>query len=396
MDFYNIVNAAYLGALRESTVKYRTKITLLDCYENAVSELRADISADTPAQQTVGSGNGIRRSLTLAVVDEDGRYSPKKDSCFWYGRKFSLWEGIVVGGDIYWQQQGVYYSTHAEEQKHILTISAADKFGALNGELNTGRCVLPFTTDIASGDIFVADLIRETLAVNAGKLPIDPIPPVIDPVFETTKLYADITLNAGQFYGEILTELAKMFGADVYYDRTGRLNFRKKAVQDRPWWYTLQGRAWEFSEDDPNITEGVRRAADLRAVNTVTVMSDTNEGEAASVTLRNEDPESPLCVQSTGEQYPEDNPVYIAVGDTTVQTAAEKCRQYAGYLLCRHTAQLLTETFSCVMLPHLDIDRVIGVKGDDRLITDMTIDHKAKTAQISACSVAYLPRGGVV
>ena len=395
MNFYNIINAAYLSALTDPTARYHTKVMPLDHWENAIGEIYADILTDTPAQQTIGSGNGVRRSLTISLADEDEKYSPTKNSYFWYGRKFSLWEGVEVGEDVYWQEQGVYYSTRAEKYNGAVNVTAVDKFGALNGETNTGRCPLAFTTDISDGDIYIADLIRQLLGINIGNLPIDPITPIIDPVYESTKLYADISLSAGQYYGAILTTLAEMYGADCYYDRFGRLNFRKKAVKDRPYWYEHMGHAWTFVEDDPNITEGVRRTTDLKAVNTVTVMSDNKEGEAASVTLRNTNPESPVCVQNVGEQYPDECPLYISIGDTTIQTAEEKCRAYAEYVLCQNTAQLCTESFTTVFLPHLDTDKLIDMRGDDRLITGITVDHKTKLAQISACSVSFLPKGGI-
>ena len=395
MDYYNIINAAYKLALNDPQAVYHTKIQILDHWENVLAELMADIITDNPAQQTIGTGNGVRRSLTLTMADEDEKYSPQKNSYFWYGRKFSLWEGVEVAGDVYWQEQGVYYSTAADEYEGALSITAVDKFGALNGETNTGRCPLAFTTDIASGDIYIGDLIRELLGRNTGNLPIDPITPIIDKVFETTKLYADITLNAGQFYGEILLRLAEMYGADCYYDRFGRLNFRKKAVKDRPWWYEHSAPAWIFYENDLNITEGIRRQTNPKAVNTVTVMSDNKDGDAGTVTVRNTNPESPVCVQNVGEQYPDECPMYISVGDTTVQTAEEKCRQYAEYVLCQNTAQLLTEGFSSVFIPHLDTDVIINTKGEDRLVTGLTIDHKTKLMQVSSCSVAFLPKGGI-
>ena len=395
MNYYNIINSDYLAALTDPAARYYTKVMPLDFWENALGEIYADILTDTPAQQTIGTGNGVRRSLTIALANEDEKYSPNKNSDFWYGRKFSLWEGVEVGEDVYWQQQGVYYSTRAEEYKGVLNVSAVDKFGALNGETNTARCPLPFTTDITDGDLYIADMIRELLGRNIGNLPIDPITPIIDPCFENIKLYADISLSAGQFYGAILTTLADMYGADCYYDRFGRLNFRKKAIKDRPWWYGYMGHEWTFVEDDPSITEGVRRTTDLKAVNTVTVMSDNKDGDAAAVTVKNTNPESPVCVQIVGEQYPDECPLYISIGDTTIQTAEEKCRQYAEYVLCQHTAQLCTESFTTVFLPHLDTDKLIDMRGDDRLIAGISVDHKTKLAQISACSVSYLPKGGI-
>ena len=269
--------------------------------------------------------------------------------------------------------------------------ATVDKFGALNGELNIGRCVNAFSTDIAGGDIYVADLIRETLALNFGRLPIDPIAPIIDPIFETTKLYADISLDAGQYYGQVITTLAEMYGADCYYDRCGVLNFRKKAVIDRPWWYVHQGFAWVFGEGDVNIAESVRRSTDLRAVNVVTVVSDNTDGETASVTVRNENPESPLCVQNIGEHYPEGGAVSISVGDSTRQSAEEKCRQYGKSLLCQNTALICSETFTAALIPHFDTGMVIDVHGEERLITGLSADLGTRLMKVECCNINFLP-----
>lgn len=395
MNYYDKVDNRYRAALHEGAAAYHTKVQFLDFWENVIAEMYADILTSDPANQTVGTGNAVRRSLTISVYDEDGRYSPNRDSFFWYKRKFKLLEGLEVGNDTYWISQGVYYTTHAEEVENILTINAVDKYGALNGETNSGRCVTAFSTDIASGDIIVADLIRETLGLNVGTLPIDPITPLIEPFFETQVLYADIALNAGQFYGEILTALADMYGADCYYDRQGRLNFRRKAVRDRAWFYIHQGYKWEFTENDACIIEGRKRSTDLKAINIVTVMSDNTEGAIASYTAKNTNPNSPACVQSIGEQYSDEPIVYISIGDTTRQTAEEKCQQYAEYILCQHTAQLCSETMTVAEIPHLDVDDVICYKGERRLITGLSIDHSTKLMQISMCSVNELPMNEV-
>lgn len=392
MNYYNKIDDLYIAALNSSTVRYRTMIQPLDHWENALGEMEADILTAKPTQQNQAAGNSIRRSINVTASDPDGKYSPSKDSMFWYNRKFRLWDGVVIGDDVYWQEQGVYYSLSTEEENKIITISAADKFAALNGEVNIGRCVTPFTTDISAADIYVADLIRDTLMINTGSLPLDLMTPIIDPIFDDTKLYADIALDAGQFYGEILTTLAGMYGADVYYDRSGRLNFRRKAVTDRPWWYQHQGYAWTFTENDVNIVQGIRRSTTLKAVNCVTVMTDNAEGDTGCYTAKNTNPESPICVQNVGEQYPDEPIVYIALGDTSLDSPDEKCRQYAEYLLMQHTAQALTETFTTIEIPHLKVDDMILLHGEPRLITGISIDHHSRLMQLTVCNTAFLPK----
>lgn len=391
MNYYNIADSTYRAALKAPEITYRTMIQPLDHWENALCELYADIITSSPPQQTAQDGNGVRRNVTLALADTEGVYAPSKNSHFWYNRKFRLWEGIIVGDDTYWQAQGVYCTTSAELFSKVLTITAVDKYGLLSGELNTARCVTPFTTDIASGDIIVADLIRETLGLNTGYLPLDPIEPIIDEVYEHTVLYADITLSAGQYYGAVLTSLAQMYGADCYYDRNGRFNFRRKQVYDRPWWYIHQGYAWQFAEGSADIIEGVRRTTDLRAVNTVTVQTDNSEGITTSVTVRNISPECPISVQNVGEQYPDDAIVKIAVGDTTDVPAEEKCADYGKYLLCSYTARLCSESFQAAAIPHIDVGDLVQLHGEDRLITAISTDHGTHISQIETCSTALLP-----
>ena len=391
-NYYNVINAEYITALKSSSTIYRTMIQPLDEYERPIGEIYADLLMSEAPRIDIGDNNGIRRTCTAALYNYDDKYSPNKNGFVWYKRKIRVFEGVITGTAAYWQCIGVYVCRSAAESRGILQLTAIDKYGILNGELNYGRSTAQLSTDIASGDIYVAELIRDTLtAVSAGGV-LDCIAPIIEPYFETQKLYADISLGAGQPYGAILTALASMYGANCYYDRLGRLRFIRRPDYNIPSWYGHVGAVWTFSEDDVNILDGYSKVTEFKAVNTVTVSSDNTDGEITTVTVCNNDPVSPVSVPNIGEQLNSEATVYISIGDTTLDTAENKCREYGAYLLLQNAIQACSISFTTALIPHLDVGDLLSYKGADMLITQMSMDLDAKTMTIAAVNVSEIPR----
>lgn len=392
MEYYNIINSVYLDAIGKPECRIRYKIQPLDHWENAVGEIVADIDRGSGGTININHQNGARRGSLVTLINAEDKFTPSRDSYFWYNRKFKIIAGVEAGSNVFWQPQGVYICTNSEKSGGTITLTGTDKFGNLSGELNVGKCVKEFSTDITSGDIYVAELIRMTLMRNIGNgVPIDPVQPQIDPYFETAKLYSDITLSVGQYYGEIITTLANMFGADVYYNADGRLVFRRKATYNIPSWYERQGYLWRFSDNDINVLTGASSAQSFDGINIVTVSTDNSEGEIYSYTAKNQNAESPLNIKSVGERFPDEPIVYISVGDTTRETAEEKCKQYAEYLLLQSTTNSVSEMFITPLIPHFDVGEVIFYKGKDYVIKTLDIDLTAKQMQINACNIAFLP-----
>lgn len=392
MIYYDVINAEYLAALRDKATVYRTILQPLDDYENAIGEIYADLLMSESPKLDIGSNNGIRRTLTFALYNAENQYSPSKNSAIWYRRKIKVLEAVIIGGNEYRITIGILICREATEREGgIISVTAIDKYGMLNNELNYGRSTQPIVTDVASGDIYVADLIRETLTLGRGTGMLDPIKPMIEHIFENTKLYADISLGAGQPYGAILSSLGQMYGADCCYDRMGRFNFVRRPDYNDPTAYKHRGYSWEFTEDDVNILEGAQRLTTFKAVNTVTVSTDNTEGEITIVTVRNTNPLSPVSVPNVGEQIADEATVYISIGDTTRGTAYDKCREYGTYLLLQNTKQACSISFSTALIPHLDVDDLIRYKGEDMLITQISADLDTKIMTIAAVNVAELP-----
>lgn len=390
MDKYNIIDDEYIAALKAGIIRYAIKIQTLDHWENVVGEITTDLIPQS-CSVSVNKQQGARRAASIAVYDNNRKYTPSVNSDFWYNRKFKVLSGIKIADKVRWFSVGVFIPTEAQGDGKTLTVSAADKFGNLNGETKTGVCDKPFTTDIASGDIYVAELIREVLMIDIGNgLPIDPVPPKIDAEFETTALYHDITLNAGQYYGEIITELADMYGADVYYDSEGALVFTRKTTTDIPSWYQHLGHIWNFGGELTAISEG-STSYKLDGVNAVTVTTDNSEGEIYSYTARNQNAESPINVKAVGEHFYETVPVYINAGDTSVYSGEEKCREYAEYLLMQSTVNSVSEAFTYPIIPHFDVDCVVGYRDKDYMISQINFDFGSLMMSLELCNINFLP-----
>ncbi len=392
MIYYDRITQEFIDSLRTGASRGRLLIQPLDHSENAVGEIGAElIGADS--RLTVSKGSGCRRCIDLQLLNTDGRFSPSKDSVFWYSRKLRLIAEYTVSENIYRFSQGVFVSREARQQNKQITLTAADKFSDLNGENRIGAVTDPFSTDISSGTVYVAELIRETLLRdNGGGRPIDPVPPMIDPYFYKIPLYADISLSVGHFYGEIITVLADMYGADTYYNAAGHLVFERCPTYDRPYWYMHIGHKWRFVENDPTVQQSTQAAThSFDGVNCVTVSSETAENGTVSYTARNENAESPVNVAAVGVRYNDPPIVYIAAGDTAQSSVKDKCREYAQYLLLQKTRDSITEEFGTVFLPHLDVDDLIFYRNCDRVIDSISVNAADMTMSVHASSVAFLP-----
>lgn len=392
MIYFNRITNEYEQSLRDDHYDIDIFIRPLDHWENCVGEIKADIVKEG-SSISVNKGNGARRSTGFSLILKD-EYIPSKNSYFWYNRKFMLVAEHKAGDNIYRFPLGVFLCSSASELNGRLTLSGVDKYASLNGESNVGKVTEPFSTNISAGDIMIGDLIRELLLQDIGNgLPIDPIAPLIDPYFNSCPLYADVTLSIGQYYGELITQLAQMYGADCYYNTNGQLVFRRKPTVDQPYWYMHMGYLWRYKDQDETvISKSQSTTYSLDGINCVTVSTDNSEGTVYSYTARNKNAESPINVKAIGERYPSDPIVYISLGDTSGDSGEEKCRQYAEYLLLQKTRNTISENFSSILIPHFDVDRVIRYKDEDYIIDSLNLDLAGRKMTVGASNVSFLPQ----
>lgn len=383
-EFYNKVNASYIDVIKRPALEYKFKIELLDHNERGLGEIIRDIDSSNIGQININRQQGMRRSCSFTIIDVDKKYLPNINNHFWYNRKFKLYTGVVDGDDTYWFSQGVFITQTASAVHYTVSISAVDKFGFLDGTLNVHTLNESYKIEVG---VSVGECTREILMLEIGNgLPIDPIEPIIDPDFENRKLINEIILDAGQHLGEALTQIATTLGADLFYDRYGRLNLTRVFNDDLPSWYIHKGEIWHFTDVHPNYIDPSLNY-EFDGINCVTVAIDNGNDtskELISYTAINDNPRSPVAVSEIGYRCNENDPIiYIPAGDIESEdTPLEKCRQHSEYVLLQNTCMSTPLSFKCPLIPHLDVDETIS-------ITDSYYNWNVKSFLIQSISMPF-------
>lgn len=400
MDYYNKIDEAYLTELQNPMRKLKFKVEILSHYEGAIGQITNDLSSAEVGSISINKEQGCRRSCSFTIIDRDEKYLPQVDSWFWYNRKFKLFIGVVVSNDIYWFPQGVFITKSATAHGKAIAIEGIDKYGFLNGELNARMCLVEYQASVTNSKkgTKIADLIRDTLMLDLGNnIPLDPVEPLIDPIFYDAELYDDIVVDEGGYLGEIFDKLAEMYGANIYYDVNGRLRMERVFNYNLPSWYRHLSPQSNLGEVDIAETD-IDVQYNYDGVNIVTVTTDNTNGEIYSYTAKNENPQSPVCITSVGYKGLDGGTYYISLGDTTLDSGEEKCRMQAEYILLQNTCMGTSVSFNYPNLPHLDVDNTIELTNEYYkfkkqlfLIQSLTIPLSNGEMTIEATNLQWLP-----
>ena len=397
-EFYNKWDKRYEWLINRPVICHCFKLEILDHMEHCYGEITKDVSTTEHYTINMNRQQGTRRSCTLTMIDLNSEYIPSINNTFWYNRKFKLYTGIkdIENGNIYWFSQGIFLCSNASAVEHIVTINGVDKFGLLDGTLNVHMIQETYKVEVGTK---IGELIRCTLMLELGNgQPIDPIMPLIDPAFENVVTINEVSLDPGAYLGDIFTQVASMLGADVYYNVEGRLVLSRIFNDDIPFYYIYKGRSWHFDDIKENFIEPSVNY-EMDGVNYIMVATDNTEGEVYSYTAINDNPNSPISVSHIGYRRNKDNPIsYIPMGSTVdKESAEEKCRQYAEYLLLQHTCPTIAISFSSVIMPHLKEDDVVTINdnyfGFDNapfLVQSITLNG-ADAMTLSVVNLQWLP-----
>ena len=394
-EYYEFINSRYINLLQSPVKQYKFKLDLLTHHEQVIGEIINDISQTSKGQITVNKAQGVRRSCAFTMININKKYLPSPNNPFWYNRKFKLYIGLYddYNNSIYWFSQGVFVTQNANAVHNTVSINAVDKFGLLDGTLNTQICQT--TTKVEAG-VRVSELIRDTLTLDLGNgFPTDPIKPIIDVELETKTVLNEIVLNVGQYIGELFTQIATSLGCDIYYDKNGRLRFSRVFNDDIPSWYIHKGAIWDFEDTNVNyIDPSVDFSYD--GVNVVTVSSDNTEGAIFTYTAVNDNPSSPVAVSAIGYRGNKSDPViYIPLGETGDD---DTCRQHAEYILLQNTCMTVNANFKKPIMPHLDVDDTIIINDSyfdweqhKFIIQSLSIPFGVGEVSISVVNIQWLP-----
>lgn len=399
MDYYNKIDNAYLAELHKPMRKMYVKMEILSHYEGAIGEITSDLSS-TDGSITINKEQGCRRSCSLSIIDRSGKYIPQKDSSFWYNRKFKIFIGLQVDENIYWFPQGVFVTKSANSNGRRLNVEGVDKYGFLDGTLNARMCLVEYQASVTNSKkgTNIATLIKDTLMLDLGNnIPLDPVEPIIDPIFYNATLYDDIVIDEGGYLGEIFDKIAEMYGANIYYDVNGRLRMERVFNYNLPSWYRHLSPQFELSETEITETD-INYTYNYDGVNIITVTTDNTDGEIYSYTAKNENPQSPVNINAIGYKGLDGGTYYIPLGDTSEESGEEKCRQQAEYMLLQHTCMSTGISYNLPITPHLNVDNTVRVSNDyynfDKqlfIVNSITMPLSATEMSIEATNLQWLP-----
>lgn len=431
-EYFNVSTAAYKTTLKNNSVnRYLLKIELLTYQETVIGEITKDILVDVQGQININYKQLTRRSCSLTVANVEQKYIPSPNNPIWYQRKFKLWIGIEdKDRNIYWWSQGIFYVSSATGNAHTLSIEAVDKGGALDGTLKTNMADAQYVIEAGSS---ITDIIRDTLTLNIGNnediqnanvygaanLSIDPIVPLIDMQYNNQCTMADISIDANNYLGDLLVSVADSYGADIYYDTEGHLRLEALADVFYIDGYRRMGHQWDFIDLSANFSEasyeynfdGINAVTVYTNLSTdITALANAQEEnktgspdddmpervENISYTAYNTNPQSPLQVGAIGiRRMPNQEIDYI---DTDQSDMESRCQQYAVMLLQKESLKGMNVSFSCPIIPHLDVNKTIGLSDEYQnidngtfVIQSITIPLGAGAMKVSATNVNWLP-----
>lgn len=404
LEFYDEYNAEYLYALRQKHRRYKIRVELLGYYENVIGEITRDVSLGSSGQVTINNEQITRRSCSLNLINVDKKYLPSQDSAIWFNRKFKLWIGIEVGEKTYWWSYGVFYTQKATCDGDTVSIQGIDKGGALDGTIKTG--MLDASCIIEAGTT-LTNVIKDTLMWNefsspylnhrtgASAYPVDPIAPIINTKFDKIATQNEITINSNDYISTLFSSIADGYGADAYYNTNGHFCFQVMADESRIDGYRFMAHQWDFIDED-DMYSNASVDYNLDGYNVVTVYTNESGIENVSYTAANNNPASPLRLDSAGIRRMTD--VEIPYVNVPQEEMEARCKAYADYLLMKEAMQGMSITFSCPIIPHLDVNRTIGIT-DKRynldnatfVVNSITMPLSAEAMTVNATQTSWLP-----
>lgn len=405
MEYFNYTGKKYRQAIKSSTLYPVIKVELLDQYENAYTEISEEIM-DTGGSISSTLQQGVRNTVQFSIFDPLGTFIPNANNkLFWIRKKFKLYSGLATEqqavqvngktqglvGDIFWFSKGVYIITDISAQKdssgnQVVSFAGVDKFGAFTNDTGYGEMVGTFSFDAG---MTISYIIKNILKQDIGNGEmLDPIEPIIDPSLQDYQLELSFSKGPGSYIGDLLNDLATTFHADVYYDMDGHLNVKKALNFDE---YKNVQNQWDFRYGEAEYISSQVNYQLKNVANYIYVIGDNPMGgEIPVATAENDDPRSPLSIQKIGRKtrYFEKSTIY----------SYQEALDYANYILKQSCLLGNAITFTCSLIPHLELDNTFSLTDpfynynrEEFIITAITYPLGSGNMQITGSNIKELP-----
>lgn len=369
MIYYNTVNQDYIksGFSPHRTLK---KVYAVTRYGEVFADITPDVTALSLSSQYA---QGVRSTCKISVHNT-GKYDiSDEDNPFFTGNRFLVQSGITTGSDTWIFSEGMYVSANVSESKGTVNAELVDKFALFTNNLSNQNLNEGLTIK-ANSDIATA--IKDILTLEDGTgHPADPIPPLIDADFYKETVPHDIELGKNANIGQVLTEIATILGADIYYSPTGQLIVTKN-ISDEAYRYSP---SVSFSKNDVRLTGWNKSIDQSKIINSVTVIGKTTSGLTIQSTAENNNPASPNRISLIG--------LKSTAVETDLCSTEQRCKDYAEYTLRNYILRSETVNFTYgALIPHIREGDIIDIDNIRYIVNNFTKDVM-KNSMTFSCSI---------
>lgn len=332
--------------------------------------------------------NGSRRSLTLKLINIDGKYTPKING-IWLQTRFKLEVGLgLFRGEEVWFPKGIYVmgdvsATHNNSDRTV-SYSLQDKFNTFDGKMGTleDGYEIPFGSTIQ-------EAVKGILSFPRGDGYImDYMPAIFDPKFEGFKTQSTIRVEEGGSLSKVIEELATQLSAEYYYNNVGNLCFYpiNDTINDNN--KTI---IWSFTEENPYYNQVQLSYRNSEVVNVCKVVGDNVDHGVYSYVAENRNPNSPICIEQIGRRAA---PTYSEANVWSNETAMD----LANYYLRKNS--ILPVEFTCEtgFNPILTVNNIcefcndfFHFRNEKFLITSISYSSPDGRMSLKMCNTLDLP-----
>lgn len=397
LEYLNIVDDNYKKILGLLDKKYLVKVELLSVYEKAFQSLVGEILKDASGELSINLEQITRRTCNISFYNNENAFEIDENNPFWMNKKFKLYLGVTNDVDTYWFEQGVFFANNVQNQDEVFTISGIDKGGAIDGSLNTNNVDdAQYIIEVGS-DVY--KVVYDTMSLSFN-LPcgtqsvVDVIPPLVDFYYKDIKVESEISLDSNAPIGDLIKSLADGYGAETYYNTSGRLIFKRNYSDTLSNKYDYTPVEWRYI-DDEGLYSDLNLSYEYSAKNTITVYTNSTEFENVSYTAYNDNPCSPIRVSLVGIRRADS--VEIPYVEENTNRMLQRCKEYAEYLLTQETFDGLKATFSSILIPHMDVGKAIsindkksGIKDNKFIISSLSMPLDESNMTVNATQVDFL------
>lgn len=265
------------------------KFPFIDKYcINVLDEISEDIISGSITLNNTPIGQ--RRSATLTLKNDDGKYTPAYRETLWLNKMIKIYSGLKINGEDYFINKGIFVISEVQvnsqfSDKNVI-ITCVDKFANLDGTI-AGTLASPYIIDV---NTILKDAVMAVFAEAGEKeLPIIEIGDI-----SSTPIAYTIAKEAGDTYSSILSDLANMISWNCFYDKNGIPRFQSPTDEQ------LAVSSWSFSTDEVTYLGVTHRYKFDSVKNTVVVFGDNINGELFKATSVDENAISPTRVELIG------------------------------------------------------------------------------------------------